>query len=374
MIYILLQVRGRGEFISYNKLIKNEKLKIYKGYFLNLIMAREVDVTILNRTDLKYLLIDSLKVYSEDIEYLSGENPYLFNVNKIPIYILIKNLHDSGKGRGNRDESRVQIARSKNFLAVKNSGKPVLIFGYSKKDNTFTAWNPYIFLERINKRKTISLYSRFSIQKKAIGQGISEYEDNNGQRIISFKPEYLGLYLENYPEMHQSDEKTLLDLIKQSEETEETEDKGVAINIDKQTFTVTHKKFKRSVKFKKLVYEAYSHRCAICGIQLELIEAAHIVPHSDKKGNDDPKNGICLCSLHHTAYDGGLIYFKEDFIIKINKEKVKYLEKTKKDGGINKFIEMQFDKLSLPSSHLFYPSEEYISLANKIRGIPNEEG
>src|SRR3989344_3448663 len=95
-------------------------------------MAREADVTILNHTDLKYLLLDTLKMYSEDVQYISGNNPYFINVNKKPFYILIKNLHDSGKGRVNPDESRVQIAQTANFLAVKNSGKQVIIFGYSE--------------------------------------------------------------------------------------------------------------------------------------------------------------------------------------------------------------------------------------------------
>jgi putative restriction endonuclease len=332
-------------------------------------MAREADVVILNQTDLRYLLIDALKMYSEDVEYISGNNPYLFNINKKPFYIFIHNLHDSGFGRGNKDESRIQISKSKNFLAAKASGKPVLIFGYSKKDNTFTAWNPFMFMERINKRRVVSLYSRFTIQQKAVKDGIAEYEDNNKQKIISFRPEHLGLYLENYESMHQSDERTLLKLIKQSEETEETEDKGIMVNIDKKKFIVTHKRFKRDVRFKKLIYDAYKQRCAICGIQLELIEAAHIVPYSNEKGNDDPKNGVCLCVLHHKAYDQGLIFFDEEYNIKINENKIEYLEKMGKDGGIQKFLKLMFEKLMLPTSKIYYPSKEYIKIANKIRGI-----
>lgn len=348
------------------------KLKIYKLQLIIIYMAREVDIEILNRTDLRYLLIDSLKMYSEDVEYISGDNPYLFNINKKPVYIFIHNLHDSGIGRGNADESRIQVAKTPNFLFAQNSGKPVLLFGYSKKDNTFTAWNPILFLERINKRKVVSLYSRFSIQKKAIQNGIAEYKDSNNQIIISFMPEYLGLYLENWISMHQSDEKTLLELVNKSEEIEETEGEGTKVHIESLRFIVTHRRFKRDAMFKKIIYMAYGHRCAVCGIQLELVEAAHIVPHSNEKGNDDPKNGICLCSLHHTAYDSGLIYFDDNYKLFINKSKLSYLEKTKKDGGIQKFINLQYSELQMPSSKIFYPSAEYIKIANKIRGIVDE--
>jgi putative restriction endonuclease len=320
---------------------------------------------------LKYLLIDSLKQYSEDISYISGNNPYTFSINKKIVHIFIHNVHESGSGRTNPDECRIQVNKTPNFLAAKNSGKPVLFFGYFADENIFTAWNPFIQTERINTRKTISLYSRFSIQKKAEQQGISVYVDNDAQVIISFKPEYLGLYIENFPEMHQSNEQTLLELIRKSDLSEETEKEfGEHIDIERQKFTVTHKRFKRDAGFKERIYNAYEGRCAICGIQLELVEAAHIIPHSHEKGTDDVKNGVCLCALHHKAFDNALIYIKEDYSIKINSSKVEYLEKIHRDGGISKFTSLQQDeKIKLPSSHIYYPSLEFIKIANHIRGI-----
>ena len=183
----------------------------------------ERDTIILTHKELKYLLIDSLKQYSEDITYISGNNPYAFSINKKIVNIFIHNLHESGSGRLNQDECRIQVSKSSNFLEAKSSGKPVLFLGYFADSNIFTAWNPFVQTERINTRKTISLYSRFSIQKKASEKGISAYVDNDKQSIISFKPEYLGLYIENFKEMHLSDEDTLFQLIKQSDSTEETE-------------------------------------------------------------------------------------------------------------------------------------------------------
>lgn len=330
----------------------------------------ERDSTIFNPTELKYLLIDSLKAYSEDVAYIEGNNPYTFSINKKVYHILIKNIHASGKGRPNQDECRIQIQQTENFLAAKNSGKNVLFLGYFADYNVFTVWNPRLLTPRINKKKVVSVYSRFSIQKKASENGIASYEDDNHQVIISFKPEYLGLYLENYDSMHQSTEKALLELIEESNETEETEKlKGDVFEIEKQKFTVTHRRFKRDIMFKKLVAETYSNRCAICGIQLDLVEAAHIIPHSHKKGTDDPTNGVCLCTLHHKAYDNGLIYFDSEYHIKLNDSKMRYLEKVKKDGGIMKFKSLQFDKLSLPTSKLYYPSKDFIRVANELRGI-----
>ena len=67
------------------------------------------DTIILNPTDLKYLLIDSLRLYSDNIEFVDGNNPYRFTINKKSIYIYIKNVHESGKNRNNPDECRIQI-------------------------------------------------------------------------------------------------------------------------------------------------------------------------------------------------------------------------------------------------------------------------
>jgi len=324
----------------------------------------------LSKNELKYLLIDSLNEYSEDVAYISGTNPYKFSVNKQVLYIFIHNVHESGKGRGNQDECRIQINRTKNFLEAKLSGRPVLFFGYFADYNVFTAWNPHLLNDRINEKGVVSVYSRFSVQREAFKVGMSCYRDTNEQTIVTFKPEYLGLYLENYDAIHTSRKGGLLKLIRASDTIEPTEDAtGKKLKIEKKIFTVTHRRFKRDARFREIIVATYQSRCAICGIQLNLVEAAHIVPHSHAKGTDDPTNGICLCVLHHKAYDNALIYIDDSYQIKINDLKIEYLEKIHKDGGITKFSKLQFDKLMLPSSKLYYPSKDSIKIANSIRGI-----
>lgn len=328
---------------------------------------------ILTPSELKYLLIDSLKLYSQDAIYISGRNPYEFSVNKKRRFIFLHNVHDSGSGRPNEDESRIQFQSTENFEEAQKSGEPVLFLGYSMEHRVFTAWDPRIQTERINQKSTVSVYSRFSVIKKASEVGLSLYVDNNGQHVISFRPEHLGLYLENFDQMHQSDEDTLLQLTQRSDEAEQVDEgstsEGLEVDIKNQKFTVNHTVLKRDGKFRKIITSIYSHRCAFCGIQLELVEAAHIIPHSHTNGTDNPENGVCLCALHHKAYDDGLIYFDLDYNIKINEGKNEYLTKMGRDGGAQKFMKLQFDKVSLPESSAFHPSKENIALANQIRGI-----
>lgn len=68
----------------------------------------------------------------------------------------------------------------------------------------------------------------------------------------------------------------------------------------------------RSAGFRRTVVAAYQHTCAVCNIRIvtpegrTAVSAAHIVPWSVSH-NDDPRNGMALCGLHHWAFDEGLI-------------------------------------------------------------------
>jgi putative restriction endonuclease len=328
------------------------------------------ETEILNKSDLKYMLIDSLRLYTDNVSYIDGNNPYRFSINKKEFYILIKNIHESGEGRKNQDECRIQVSKTRNFNPALSSKNDIIVLGYFADEKVFTAWDPYKMRSRFNEKQTVSIYSRFSIQRSASINKISLYIDNNEQNIISFKPEYLGLYLDNIDLIHYLDEQALLELVNKSDELNLLGENG-EIEINSNKFNVSHSREPtyRNPKFREMVYNAYNYRCAICGIQLELIEAAHIIPFSHPQGNDEVSNGICLCALHHTAYDKSLIYFDKEYKIHLNEEKVAYLEKVGLDSGIRKFENLQFDELKVPNNHYFVPNKNNIVIANKIRGI-----
>lgn len=59
-------------------------------------------------------------------------------------------------------------------------------------------------------------------------------------------------------------------------------------------------------RFKFNVLKRYGGQCAVCNVSLgEVLDAAHIRP-KQKKGSDDPRNGLVLCATHHRAFDAGL--------------------------------------------------------------------
>ena len=59
-------------------------------------------------------------------------------------------------------------------------------------------------------------------------------------------------------------------------------------------------------EFRFYVFKCYGAVCAVCDMkQREVLEAAHIVPHS-QKGPFDARNGLVLCATHHRAQEHGL--------------------------------------------------------------------
>jgi len=65
--------------------------------------------------------------------------------------------------------------------------------------------------------------------------------------------------------------------------------------------------------FRQTILNAYGVRCCVSGINVpRLLVASHIKPWRDfPKERLDPRNGLCLSSLHDAAFDAGLITFDE---------------------------------------------------------------
>lgn len=73
--------------------------------------------------------------------------------------------------------------------------------------------------------------------------------------------------------------------------------------------------------FRTRVLRAYRERCALCRLRHErLLDAAHIVPDMDPRGEPVVPNGLSLCKLHHAAFDQDLIGIRPDHRIEIRRD------------------------------------------------------
>mgnify|MGYP006303029059 CR=1 FL=1 len=66
--------------------------------------------------------------------------------------------------------------------------------------------------------------------------------------------------------------------------------------------------------FRRRVLRAYRERCSVCRLKhAELLDAAHILPDSDPRGEPVVANGLALCKLHHAAYDRHILGVTPDY-------------------------------------------------------------
>ena len=80
----------------------------------------------------------------------------------------------------------------------------------------------------------------------------------------------------------------------------------------------------RSAGFRKAIMRLYKYTCAVCRLCIittdgeSATEAAHIIPFRISQ-NDDVRNGISLCKLHHWAFDTGLISLNTTYRVVVSR-------------------------------------------------------
>src|SRR4029077_1641370 len=78
--------------------------------------------------------------------------------------------------------------------------------------------------------------------------------------------------------------------------------------------------------FRQTVINSYGVCCCISGINVpRLLVASHIKPWRDfPKERLNPRNGLCLSTLHDAAFDAGLITLDEKFRLVLHKRLRRY--------------------------------------------------
>ena len=124
----------------------------------------------------------------------------------------------------------------------------------------------------------------------------------------------------------------------------------------------------RDSSFRKTVLSSYNNTCAVSATQLQLVDAAHILPVGAKGSSARVQNGVCLAPTYHRAYDLGIIYIDDRYVVKANDRKLDQLRVLNLNGGEAKFVS-SLGRLSLPRLQADWPSVDLIRQANAFRGI-----
>ena len=110
--------------------------------------------------------------------------------------------------------------------------------------------------------------------------------------------------------------------------------------------------------FRQVVLNVYDVRCCISGINVpRLLIASHIKPWRDfPDARLDPRNGLCLSSLHDAAFDGGLITLDENFSLVLSRRLKSYFPQPTLEQN---FIPFEGRPIRLPEK-LAEPAVEFL--------------
>jgi putative restriction endonuclease len=279
----------------------------------------------------------------------------------------------TGGGRKSRPtEYRIQLTG-----AISGSPGQTLLVGWSTIHGVFAGFDPSLHERSIGKSSSAQIDEEYL--EAARTNGVSVQYKSNEEVVIAFQPEMFMTYVLHQNELHgfresQDDTETLDLSIKEaiSDHTDHPLAEGDAADsighpVRREIVTEVRRRA-REASFQRRVLEAYSDRCALCGIQLQLVQASHIVPVANASSTDETTNGLALCALHHWAFDRSLVTIFDDYEVQVNENRLKELRGLGLSQGEKDFVKQLRKRILLPKGKADCPSKSYIRRGNFIRG------
>lgn len=269
--------------------------------------------------------------------------------------------HGGGSARA-KDEYRIQFTGAVPRI---HPGEVTLLLGWHDGYGVFVGWD--ITKHSGQDSKSPSAQVKEIALSNAHAHAFSVHQRHNNEIVVAFRPEFLVDYALSAESLHKTGRAASdISLLNSLDSITEKQISGVT-NKERQIILSQIARKYRACDFRRRVLGAYEHRCAVCGIQLELIDAAHIIPVADPASTDETTNGIALCKIHHAAMDRNLISIDESYRIQISETEIKRLANANLGGGISAFKQHLKSAIILPTDRRDYPSPTYIKQSRSIR-------
>jgi len=110
--------------------------------------------------------------------------------------------------------------------------------------------------------------------------------------------------------------------------------------------------------FRRRIISAFDTRCCVTGLEIpELLVASHIVPWArDPENRMNPRNGLCLNALHDKAFDKGLMWIEEGFVVRFSE---RFFQDRRVDNPATSWL-TGFDGKRLRLPKMFTPDPELL--------------
>ena len=279
----------------------------------------------------------------------------------IPLRVYIWNCTPGGKHRS-PDEFRIQFTGA---WPTPHADEVTLLLGWHDGYKVFVGWS--VGHHAKQKGKSPSAQIKEGTLQAAADKSFSTQVKTNGQVVVAFQPQFFVEYAHSAERIHGTvltkPELKLLDDVAHADA-----DAIAAIPDETRRLIVARiARRYRTYNFRRRVLTAYRHRCAFCGVQLNLLDAAHILPVAAPASTDETSNGIALCKLHHAAFDGNLVSFDALYKVEVSKHGASQLLADKRAQGLTEFTAMLKATIILPVDIKDRPVPAQITAARSIR-------
>lgn len=283
------------------------------------------------------------------------------------IRVYVWNLTRGGANRPG-DEWRIQVTGINRF-EPEIDGR-TLILGWLDDEGLFAGFDYAHHAGSIGTSPSIQL--RESALRQAAANGFAAHDKGNGELVIAFQAAFLASYADNLESLHAcgrfaGEIETLRGI---GTQPDGPDDDAIAATVaePRRYAVLSARRALRDADFRDRVLDAYHHGCAMCGVQLRLVDGAHILPAAHPESTDGTDNGVALCALHHRAFDRGFVTFTPDFAIQVNDDVVRTLEDRGRAAGLEAFTRTLKPALDVPADERDRPARRFVEAGNQLRG------
>lgn len=175
------------------------------------------------------------------------------------------------------DELRIQMTGVQSPL-LSNPEGPTLLLGYHPETESFAGFD----LSRHTDFTTgsPSVQVGMACLFEARQNGLAFTRKSNQEIAVGVRPDQLLNYMLNAGDLHRHGRRSaVLQMMQRAAALEDFDDDGLdALAAPPRRVVARVARFARSADFRQQVLAAYDNRCAVTRVQLQLVEAAHILP------------------------------------------------------------------------------------------------
>lgn len=265
------------------------------------------------------------------------------------------------------DEYRIQMTSVKSPLPTNPDGPTVLI-GYDPNLKVFAGFD----LERhLTFGYSPSVQIDRTVLHLALQDSLAFHRKDNNEIAVAIRPDQFMTYVRNAREIHRFGRQAqILSMLNRASAREKIPRREIeGLKADRRRIIETVSRMSRASNFREQVLHGYGHRCAVTRLQLKLVDAAHILPVVAPESSDDIVNGIALSPTYHRAFDCGLIFLDDQYVMNVNTERETELRSLGLDGGMADF-KASLGRIHLPPDRRQWPDPRIIRKANRYRRIP----